>query len=208
MQRLQRLAAFTLAAAALLSSAAFAATTDYTFDGAHTSAAFSVRHIFTQVPGRFTELSGTLHLDEQDLTKSSVEVTIPAASVSTSNERRDNHLRSQDFFWVEKYPHITFKSTKVVPGDDRDSFQLLGDLTIRGVTRPVTLDVKKLGIVDAGPMMGRRAGFEATTTINRKDFGIVWNQKLDQGGVVLGDDVLITLNVEAAHKTEAEALKY
>jgi len=193
-----------LGALALASPAAQAETTEYAFDGAHTSAEFKVRHIFTQVPGRFTQLSGTLQLDEKNLANSSVEVTIPATSVSTSNERRDNHLRTEDFFWVEKHPNITFKSTKVVPGES-DAFQVLGDLTIRGVTRPVTLEVRKLGIVDAGAMMGRRAGFEASTTINRKDFGIVWNRDLDQGGVLLGDDVIIALNVEAVHKPKTEA---
>jgi len=193
-----------LGALTLTSPALLADPLHYTLDGAHTSAEFKVRHIFTQVPGRFTQLSGTLQLDEQDLANSSVEVIIPAASVTTSNERRDNHLRTEDFFWVEKHPNITFKSTKVVPGED-ESFQVQGDLTIRGVTKPVTLEVRKLGIVDAGAMLGRRAGFEATTRINRKDFGIVWNMDLDQGGVLLADEVTIALNVEAVHRPKTEA---
>lgn len=203
MRKLSHVAVFTLAAL-LTAGAAHAATTEYTLDGAHSSAGFKVRHIFTQVPGRFTELSGKLQLDEKDLAHSSVEVTIPATSVSTNNERRDNHLRTEDFFWVEKHPNITFKSTQVVPGEG-DAFQVLGDLTIRGVTKPVTLEAKKLGAQDLGPMMGRRAGFEATTTINRKDFGILWNRSLDQGGMLLGDEVEIALNVEAVYKPETEA---
>jgi polyisoprenoid-binding protein YceI len=197
-------AAFTLAAVSLATSAALAAPTVFTFDAAHTRAEFKVRHIFTNVPGSFSQVEGKLLLDEKNLTNSSVEATIPATSAFTGNERRDNHLKTEDFFWVEKHPNITFKSTKIVPGEN-DQFLVIGDLTLRGVTKEVTLKTTKLGILDAGEKMGVRAGFEATTTINRKDFGVNWNMNLDKGGVVLADDVEITLNVEAVHKPEAKA---
>jgi polyisoprenoid-binding protein YceI len=206
MQKHRLVAGFTLASVALAATAAMSAPTQFSLDAAHTSAEFKVRHIFTKVPGRFSKVEGRILLDEKNLANSSVEATIPAGSVFTDNEKRDNHLKSQDFFWVEKHPNITFKSKKIVPGEG-DAFQIVGDLTIRGVTKEVTLDAAKLGVVDAGPMMGTRAGFEATTTINRKDFGIVWNMNLDKGGVVLGDEVEIALNVEAVHKPEAEAAK-
>lgn len=204
MQQRPLVAVLTLAAVALASSAAVSAPIPFSFDGAHTSAEFKVRHIFTNVPGRFSQVEGKILLDEKNLANSSVEATIPAASIFTNNEKRDNHLRSEDFFWVEKHPNITFKSRKIVPGEG-DAFQIVGDLTIRGVTKEVTLDAEKLGVVDAGPMMGTRAGFEAKTTINRKDYGILWNMNLDKGGVVLADEVEIALNVEAVHKPEAEA---
>jgi polyisoprenoid-binding protein YceI len=197
-------AAFTLAALSLAASASLAAPVLFTLDPAHTRAEFKVRHIFTNVPGSFSQVEGKLVLDEANLANSSVEATIPATSAFTGNDRRDNHLKTEDFFWVEKYPNITFKSTKIVPGEG-DKFQLIGDLTIRGVTKEVTLDAEKLGVMDAGERMGTRAGFEAKTTINRKDFGINWNMNLDKGGVVLADQVELTLNVEAVHKPETKA---
>ena len=139
-------------------------------------------------------------LDEKDLAKSSVEVTIQAASVNTENERRDGDLRSTNFFNTDTFPTLTFKSTKVVPGPDK-SFLVYGDLTIRGVTKPVTLESTLMGIGQVA--MGGRpprtlAGFESKTTVNRKDFGIIWNRVLDQGGTMLGDDVQITLQIEAS----------
>jgi polyisoprenoid-binding protein YceI len=196
MQKHPLVAVLTLAAVALASSAAVSAPVSFSFDGAHTSAEFKVRHIFTNVPGRFSKVEGKILLDETNLANSSVEATIPATSIFTNNEKRDNHLKSEDFFWVEKHPNITFKSRKIVPGEG-DAFQIVGDLTIRGVTKEVTLDAEKLGVVDAGPMMGTRAGFEAKTTINRKDYGILWNKALDQGGFLLGEDVKVQINVEA-----------
>lgn len=167
----------------------------FNIDNNHSVAGFQVRHFFSKVPGRFNEMSGTIMYDAKDLSKSSVEVTIPAATINTQNERRDGHLKSADFFDVEKNPTITFKSTKVVPGKTADKFQVLGDLTMRGVTKPVTLEVTQLGV----GLMGRGTvgGWEATTVVNRKDFGINWNRTLDQGGTLLGDDVTITLAIEA-----------
>jgi polyisoprenoid-binding protein YceI len=182
-----------------LASVASAAPAKFDFDPAHTEVGFNVRHIFSKVPGRFTEFSGVLMFDEKDFPASSVEFTIQSKSIDTNNDRRDNHLRSGDFFDVEKYPTLTFKSTRVTaPKNGR--FTVEGDLTIRGVTRKVVLDAEFVG---AGPFgmggqaMGYKAGFEATTTVNRKDFGIVWNKALDSGGTLLGDDVNIVLHVEA-----------
>jgi polyisoprenoid-binding protein YceI len=177
------------------------------FDKSHTEVGFNVRHIFTKVHGRFTDFTGSIKYDPQSLATSSVVVTIRDSSIDTANDRRDNHLRTQDFFWTEKYPYITFVSSKVVPGADANHFKVEGDLTIRDVTRPVVLDAEFLGM---GPVsidkhqMGIQAGWLATTTVRRQDFGIVWNKALDQGGMMLGDDVEIVLQV-AAYAPDPEA---
>ncbi|HYM82387.1 MAG TPA: YceI family protein [Candidatus Limnocylindria bacterium] len=186
--------------------AAWAADT-YRLDPAHTQVGFSIRHIFSKVPGRFNEFSGAIHLDEKNLATSSVQATINAASISTNHDKRDGHLRSADFFDVEKHPSLTFKSTKVTPGPDK-AFKVDGDLTIRGVTKPVTLDVVNLGsgtVMVEGNAIGGRAGYDVSTTINRKDFGIVWNKSLDQGGTLLGDEVTIQIQVEAVKETPETA---
>lgn len=203
MRNLRLTAATALAALTLASTAALAEMATYKLDPAHTTAEFKIRHFFTKVPGRFNEIEGRIRFDEEDLVRSSVDVTIPAGSIFTANERRDGHLKNEDFFWVEKHPNITFQSREIVPGEG-DAFQIVGDLTMRGVTREVTLDAMKLGVMDTG-QSGRRAGFEATTTVDRKDFGINWNKTLDQGGVMLGDKVEITLNIEAVYKPETKA---
>lgn len=190
--------ALTLVAAPL--SLASAATMTFTIDKAHTEVGFDITHFFTKVHGRFTDFSGTIVADPKDATTSSVEVTIRDSSIFTANERRDQHLRTPEFFWVKKYPEITFKNSKVVPGKDLKHFQVLGDLTIRGVTKPVTLEAEFLGmgpVAIEGKSMGTQAGFHATTTISRKDFGIVWNKALDGGGMMLADEVTITLDVAA-----------
>ena len=169
------------------------------FDQAHSEIGFNIRHFFTRVHGQFPGFSGTINYDLKDLASSSVEVVIRDTSIFTGNERRDNDLRGQDFFWTEKYPTITFKSTKVIPGDSTH-YQVVGDFTLRDVTKPVTLDVEQLGmgpITMKGRDLGTQAGFFAKTTIDRKDFGIVWNRTVDQGGVMLADDVEIVLNVAA-----------
>ena len=169
-------------------------------DRAHSEVGFNIRHFFNKVHGRFTDYNGTIVYDPKNLALSSVEVTIRDTSINTANDRRDNHLRSQDFFGTEKYPTLTFKSTKVTPGKDSTHIQVAGDLTIRDVTKPVVLDAEYLGmgpVAVGGHSMGIQAGWLATTTINRKDYGIVWNKTLDSGGVMLGDDVEIVLNVAA-----------
>ena len=186
-----------------LSSLASAAPKTFEFDRSHSEVGFNVRHFFSKVHGRFEDYTGTLVFDDKNLPASSVEVTIADSSINTQNQRRDRHLRTEDFFWVEKYATLTFKSTKVVPGKDKNHFNVLGNLTIRGVTKPVTLDTEFLGmaaLTSGGNSMGTRAGFQATTTVNRKDFGIIWNKALDNGSVMLGDDVEIVLNVEAIEK--------
>jgi polyisoprenoid-binding protein YceI len=183
----------------LAASAALAEPITFNIDSNHSVVGFSVRHFFGRVPGRFKEVSGTIVMDQKNLAASSVDVTIPTASITTENDRRDTHLKSPDFFAADSFPTITFKSTKVTPGAD-NTMKVEGNLTMRGVTRPVTLDATLMGVGDVS--MGGRgtrkvAGFEAKTTVNRKDYNILWNRTLDQGGTMLGDDVAITLTVEA-----------
>ena len=179
----------------LTAATAFAEPVTFEIDPTHSQIAFSVRHFFSKVPGRFNEFEGKIQLDDKDASKSSVVVNIKTASIDTHNERRDNHLRSNDFFAADSFPTITFKSTKVTPGAE-GKVKIDGDLTIRGVTRPVTLDAAFLGSGTMGPM-GKVAGWEATTTVNRKDFNVSWDRVLDQGGTMLGEDVAITIGVEA-----------
>jgi polyisoprenoid-binding protein YceI len=199
-QRLPRPILLVAAALIAAASAAHAEPMTFTFDKAHTEIGFDVVHFFTKVHGRFNEFDGTMVADPENIAASSVQVTIPARSIFTANEKRDAHLQTEDFFWVEEHPDITFKSTKIVPGKDSKHFQVVGDLTMRGVTKPVTLDAELIGagaITVGGNSFGTRAGFHATATVNRKDFGIVWNKVLDQGGVMVGDEVSITLAVSA-----------
>jgi polyisoprenoid-binding protein YceI len=198
--RVAALAALTLVTFAGLASAE---PKTFTFDKSHSEVGFNIRHFFSKVHGRFENYDGAIKFDENNLAASSVEVTIADSSINTQNERRDNHLRSQDFFWVDKYPTLTFKSTKVIPGGDKSHFQIAGDLTMRGITKPVVLDVEYLGMAPisiGGNSMGTRAGFAASVKINRKDFDIVWNKALDNGAVMLGEDVEIVLNIEAVEK--------
>ncbi len=164
-------------------------------DTAHTSVSFTTKHMMiTKVRGAFKGVTGTIRFDEANPTASSVAVEIPAATVDTGMEPRDNHLRSADFLDVETFPTLTFTSTAITRKGDR--FAITGDLTIRGVTRPVVLDTEHLGIVTA--MDGRRhAGFEATTRIKRSDWGLTWNVGLEAGGWLVSDDVTIELEVAA-----------
>ncbi len=186
-----------LVAAVALPAVASAEPLTWQIDPAHTSVTFKIRHLLTKVQGQFSDVSGTIVLDPEQPTAGTVDVTIAAASIDTRNEKRNNHLKSADFFDVEKYPDLTFKSTKVEKDED-GHFQVSGELTMHGVTRPVVLDAEILG-TGPHPMIpgGKVAGFTATTTLNRKDFGIVWNRTLDTGGTLLGDDVEVTLDVEA-----------
>ncbi len=167
------------------------------FDNAHSSVEFTVRHLLvSKVRGRFTKWNGKLELDEQDLSRSNVEVDIDVASVDTHEPQRDAHLRSGDFFEAETHPRIVFKS-KRVEEKGKDHLAVTGDLTIRGTTREVVLDVERGGVVAKDPWGKRRAGFTATATINRKDFGVSFNQVLDQGGLALSEEVAITIEIEA-----------
>ena len=194
----------TLALAAGLAAPATADT--FVVDKAHSSATFSIRHLMSRVNGRFTDFTGTIVGDPAKPAEAKVEFTIKAASIDTAQEGRDKHLRSADFFDAEKYPDITFKSTKITPAGGKDKYDVAGNLTIHGVTKPVTLPVTYLGsLVD--PYKNEKFGFEVTTTLNRKDFGIVWNAALDAGGTVLSDDVAVTVNLQAARRKEEPAAK-
>ena len=171
----------------------------YTVDKMHSAAEFKIRHMVSQVGGKFNDFAGTVNFDKANPANSSVEFTIQTASIDTATPDRDKHLRSADFFDAEKYPTITFKSTKVTPTKAKDTYDVTGDLTMHGVTKKVTLPVVFLGLVK-DPWGNERAGFELETTLNRKDFGIVWNQALDAGGYLLGDDVKIAVNLETVKK--------
>jgi polyisoprenoid-binding protein YceI len=170
------------------------------FDRVHSEVGFNIRHFFNKTHGRFKDFSGTIVYDPGQLTNSTVEVSIVDSTIDTANERRDGDLRGPNFFDVAKYPTMTFKSTKVLPGKDATHFQVVGDLTLRGITKPVTLDAEFLGmgpVAIGGHSLGTQAGFTASTTIKRQDWGIIWNKTLDQGGLMLGDDAEIVLSVAA-----------
>lgn len=171
----------------------------YSIDKAHSEVTFQVRHLLTKVRGRFSEFEGTINYDPAKPEASSVEATIQAASIDTNEPQRDAHLKSADFFDVEKFPTLTFKSTGVTKKSD-DTYELSGDLTIHGVTKPVTLAVTALGSA-RDPWGVDRVAFEAETTINRKDFGLNWNAALETGGFLVGDDVKIMLSVQAVPKS-------
>ncbi len=190
-----RTSVLAISAIALAAAAATAAPVAYKIDRAHSDVGFKVRHFFSKTPGRFSDFSGVIMLDEKNPAASSVDVTIQTTSIQTNNERRDNHLRSDDFFNAEKFPVITFKSTKITPVEGT-KYKVDGNLTIRDVTKPVTLDAELVGMGALG-MMGSRAGFQATTSVNRKDYGVLWNKTLDNGGTMLDDIVYINLDVEA-----------
>ncbi len=189
---------------ALLALAAFgvpaqAALETFQIDPAHSSAGFKVRHLFAPVAGRFKEIAGTLSYDAAKPENSSIEITIQTTSISTDNDMRDNHLRSADFFNVAQFPTITFKSTKITPTDQKGRYEVTGDFTMHGVTRPVVVTVDLLGFA-AVPGMGYRGGFAATTTINRQDFGVKWNKVLDNGGTLVGDQVQIDFPIEVVRQ--------
>ena len=183
-----------LIAALFAATPLFAAET-FKIDGVHSLADFRVRHMMSNVTGKFGAMEGTVNLDRANPAKSSVDFTINTSSINTANENRDKHLRSADFFDVEKYPTITFKSTKVTPAG-KDLYNVTGNLTMRGVTKEVTLPVTFLGFAK-DPWGNERAGFELETTLNRKDYGINWNKALDQGGFLLADDVKVSISIEA-----------
>ncbi|MGE0135947.1 MAG: YceI family protein [Dehalococcoidia bacterium] len=175
------------------------ATTAYAIDAYHSSAEFAVKHMMVATTrGRFTDLEGVIHLDEADPARSSVEAVIRTSSVDTGVEFRDNDLRSDNFFGVERYPEIRFRSTRVEPGKD-DRWLVHGDLTIRDVTRSVILDTELEGRGQG--MQGEdRVGFTATTAIDRREFGLNYNAVLETGSLVVSDRVRITLHIEAARQ--------
>jgi polyisoprenoid-binding protein YceI len=188
----------TLVLLAALAAPAFAQSS-WEIDPAHSNVQFGVRHMMiSTVHGKFTKFTATATGDEKDAAHAGVQASIDAASIDTGDEKRDAHLKTADFFDAEKFPTITFKSTKVEAAGDR-RFKLHGDLTMHGVTKPVVLDVEATPEVKG--MRGEtRAGARATTKINRKDFGISWSKSMDGGGVVVGDEVEVTIDVEAVKK--------
>ena len=173
----------------------------YQVDKGHSDIVFQVRHLVSKVSGQFKDFEGTLRLDRAHPERSSVEFSIAAASIDTNLADRDTHLRNADFLDAEKHPRITFRSARVAP-KGKDLYEVTGTLSLRGVSREVTLPVQFLGFVK-DPWGNDKAGFEATLTINRKDYGIVWNKALDAGGVVLGDEVKVAFNLETAKAKEA-----
>ena len=193
-----------LAAAALAASPALAADT-YTFDKAHTTVLFQVRHIVTNVTGKFKEFEGTIQIDKANPAASTVDFTIQAASIDTNEPKRDEHLRSADFFDVANNPKLTFKSTSVKPAG-KDAYLVAGDLTMRGVTKPVSLNVTYLG-EGKDPWGNEKVGFDVAGTLNRKDFNINWNKTLDAGGVLVADEVKVQIAVEANKAKPAMAPK-
>jgi polyisoprenoid-binding protein YceI len=170
-------------------------TNKWNIDAAHTSINFSIRHmVVSKVRGRFAKFSGAVNLDDKDLTKSVVEATIEASSIDTGAAQRDAHLQSPDFFDAEKYPQLRFRSTRIEKLRD-DRYRVIGDLTIRDVTREISLDVEYGGRAK-DPWGNERAGFLAKGSLDRKDFGLGWNQVLEAGGVLVGDRVEIELDVQ------------
>jgi polyisoprenoid-binding protein YceI len=173
------------------------ALTNWKIDPAHSQAEFAIRHLMiSTVKGRFGVVNGTVVTDESDLTKSKIEASLDVTSIHTHESQRDAHLKSADFFDAEKYPTIDFRGTRITDvASDKSEFKLIGDLSIHGVTREVSLQVTSEGR-GKDPWGGERAGFSAHTRIKRSDFGLTWNQALETGGFVVGDEVKITIDVE------------
>jgi polyisoprenoid-binding protein YceI len=172
-------------------------TTTWNIDPVHTTAEFKVRHMMiTNVKGHFKPVNGVITIEEDDISRSHVEASIDAASVDTREPDRDTHLRSAEFLDVEKFPTLTFTSTRVTRTGQGD-LEVEGDLTIHGVTRKATFSVEGPTAPGKDPWGNLRIGLSASTKINRKDFGLTWNAALETGGILVGDEVTITLDVEA-----------
>lgn len=172
------------------------ATTTWNIDPVHSVAEFKVKHMMiSNVKGQFTNVKGAVSLNDADVTDSQVEATIDAASLTTREPQRDAHLRSADFFDVEKFPTLSFKSTRIRRAGDGE-LDVTGELTIHGVTREVVFDVEGPTPAAKDPWGNTRIGLSATTKINRKDFGLTWNAALETGGILVGDEVTITLDVQ------------
>jgi polyisoprenoid-binding protein YceI len=171
-------------------------TTTWNIDPTHSVAEFKVKHMMiSNVKGQFAKVSGTLTLDESEITKSRVEASIEASSIETRDAQRDGHLKSADFFDVEKFPTLSFKSTRIVAAKAGE-LAVSGDLTIRGVTRNVTFNVEGPTSPAKDPWGNTRVAVSATTKINRKDFGLTWNAALETGGILVGEEITITLDVQ------------
>ncbi|MGH9369299.1 MAG: YceI family protein [Thermoanaerobaculia bacterium] len=175
----------------------------FVFDRNHSTVGFQIRHTVGRVSGRFRDYDGTIRIDRQNPAVSRVELTIRAASIDTDNDKRDADLRSPSFFDVEKYPTITFKSSKIDPKGS-DTYLVTGDFTMHGVTRSIQIPVKSNGFAKMGKT--EKAGFSIAFPLSRKEYGLTWNRTLDEGGLMLGDEVEISIEIEA-NKTEPEAPK-
>lgn len=184
--------------AVLISATAALAGETYVIDKDHSETGFTIRHMMGRVAGGFTDFGGTIVFDKAKPEQSSVEFRIKSASIDTNNQKRDDHLRSPDFFDAAANPEIVFKSTKVVP-KSANAFDVHGTLTMRGVTKAIVLPVKYLG-EGKDPFGNQKASWETSIVLNRKDYGIVWNKTLDTGGWLLGDDVTVTINLQAARQ--------
>lgn len=180
----------------MTTTTATAAATSYAIDLAHSEATFQVRHLLSKVRGRFADFSGTITFDEQQPAASSIAIEIKAASIDTGVADRDAHLRSDDFFSAERFPTLTFVSRHVAPRGD-NAFDVTGDFTIRDITKSIVIPVTYLGAAQ-DPWGNRKLAFEGDVTINRKDFGLSWNAALETGGFLVGDDVRISVSLQAA----------
>lgn len=189
-----------IAATIALTLPLVASASTWNIDPDHSNIGFKVKHMMvSNVKGSFEKHTGVIELDDKDITKSKVQVSIDTASVNTNIQKRDDHLRSADFFDVAKYPTMTFVSKKIAKAG-KDKLKVTGDLTLHGVTKQVVLDVEGPTKESKDPWGNIRKGVTATTKINRKDFGLVWNAALETGGVAVGEEVTITLDIEAIKK--------
>jgi polyisoprenoid-binding protein YceI len=193
----------------LTASLASAAPVDYKIDGAHSRVSFTVKHMMiSSVTGTFKDFDGDFFFDSEKFTGGGAKFVVQAASVDTGNAKRDEHLRSPDFFDVAKFPTLSVTNSKITKAG-KDKFKWAGDLTIHGVTKPVTFDLEYKGSI-MDPYGTKRAAFTATTIINRKDYGLTWNKAMEAGGVVVGEDVTVQIDIEAteakpAGKADAKA---
>lgn len=188
--------------AALALAAAPALAAEFTVDPQHSSVGFQVRHLFSKVSGNFKDFEGTFSFDEKSIDKSQVKFSIKTASVDTRNEKRDNDLRSANFFDAQNLPAMEFASKKVT-SLGKKKFRIEGDLTLHGVTKPIRFDAEYLG-TDKDPWGNVRAGFTATSKLNRKDYGMNFHKVLESGGLLVGDEISIGLEIEAIEKKEAQ----
>jgi polyisoprenoid-binding protein YceI len=190
-----------VALAAVLAASPVLGAETFVVDKGHSEVGFQIRHMMTKVRGRFTDFTGRIEADRAKPGASSVELTIQTASIDTANANRDEDLRGADFFDVAKYPTITFKSTRMTP-KGKDAYDVTGALTMRGVSKEITLPVTFLGFMK-NQRGTETAGFETAVTLNRKDFGITWNRTLDAGGVLLGDEVYVSISLETRKEAPA-----
>jgi polyisoprenoid-binding protein YceI len=194
MTHIQRFAS--LAATAALIAAAPASAAQYKVDAAHSSVGFGVKHLVGKVKGQFKEFEGTFSFDPAKPKDTTGKFVAKTASISTENDKRDEHLKSEDFFDAKKFPELVLEKIKLTPGKGKNKYKLTGDLTMHGVTKPITLDAEYNGNAK-DPWGNNRAGFSANGKLNRKDYGIVWNKTMDTGSLMLGEDIDLDLQVEA-----------